>query len=83
MSDKRKVKVDKNVEIPSPQWGNNRIYPWKEMEVEDSFFIPLGPGEDIAKLQRSINSSSRSVCKRITRRRTEKGVLGVRAWRKS
>lgn len=39
------IAVDKGIEIPPKNWsrGDRKcLYPWREMEVGDSFFIPNG-----------------------------------------
>ena len=33
-------KIEKNIAMPDPRRGRTQIYPWKEMEVGDSFQIP-------------------------------------------
>ncbi len=33
-------KIEKNIPMPDPRRGRTRIYPWKEMEVGDSFQVP-------------------------------------------
>lgn len=33
-------KIDKTIPIPPKQMGREPKYPWKEMEVGDSFLVP-------------------------------------------
>ena len=74
-------RIQKNKKVPNPHLGGAPKYPWKAMEVGDSFFVPVEEGDDIDRLQRAIIASSRFACKRITRRVVEKGVLGLRVWK--
>ena len=74
------LKIDKNVPIPTLR----RRYPFREMDIGDSFFVALNPGQDIRVLQTSVKSASRGVGNGFcitTRRVTEDGVRGLRAWR--
>ena len=74
-------KIQKNKKMPTEGFGGSTKYPWRSMEVGDSFFIPVKAGDDVDKLQRAIIASSRNVCKRATRRVVERGVRGLRVWR--
>lgn len=77
-------KIEKGVEIPTDNPGrgrNSRRYPFHDMAVGDSFFVPCD-----AREVRSVQSAGRNHTRRhghafITRRRTEDGVEGVRFWR--
>lgn len=84
------IKIDKNIPIPDPKFGpiGSRIgcmYPFKKMNVGDSFFVKTkGPLQSRKKLQ-SIKSASKSWCKNnhVTNRKFTVRMLknGVRIWR--
>ena len=78
--------IDKDKMIPPrTYWGNKRKYPFKEMDVGDSFFIAVEKGKKArmqsilfgcCRSQRRTDGSeftSRSVC--------EDGEEGIRVWR--
>lgn len=71
------IKIDRNV--PIPEYGQYRHYPWGQLQPGDSFFVP---GQTISGLGGSI-SRARKVFgfKLISRTVTEDGVKGVRVWR--
>lgn len=51
-----KITVDKNFPVPENAGNKGRpaVYPWKEMEVGDSFFVPLDMMNKVKK-NKSIN----------------------------
>lgn len=71
------IVVEKN--IPMPGQGRNCIYPWRAMEVGDSFFVPgktareMSAGKSIAQRLTTFKFTQRSV--------VENEVKGVRIWR--
>lgn len=68
--------IDKG--IPVPEWK----YPWKTMEVGDSFFVEANAGEKLRKLQKRITASCTWQRRRYGRRHTIRQVDGgCRAWR--
>lgn len=69
-----KIQLDRN--IPLPEQRANRIYPFREMAVGDSFFAAEA---SIVKLHAAARKYSdiRVTC----RTRIENGVKGVRVWR--
>lgn len=70
-------KIDKD--LPIPRRRNGRRYPWREMAVGDSVFIPCENGETPEKtVMRLGNSFVYARPFRFTRRREEGGV---RVWR--
>lgn len=74
------VKIDKNVPIPSAQRKGSK-YPWAEMEVDDSFFIPSGKD---GKAPKGLYVAAKANNIKITIRTVkEKGKEGVRVWRKA
>ncbi len=71
------VKIDKGVPVPKLRQKYLK-YPWKEMNVGDSFFIPdttSGRKGGMMKTPRSMGM------KIVMRNVTENGVKGVRVWR--
>jgi len=87
------IKVDKDVPVPtSVRAGRPSRYPWSEMGVGDSFFIPVSEGESIDRLRNAVSSAKVNYSKGMVERNgseylatvrtvTEGGVKGVRAWR--
>ena len=86
------IKVDKDV--PTPTYirvGRPARYPWSEMGVGDSFFVPVSEDRALHSLGQAVNGSRHSYCKKNARNGgqylatvrtvTEGGVEGVRAWR--
>ena len=75
--------IDKNVPIPKPAGPKHRggpwKYPWREMEIGDSFFV-------VGKTSSNVGLLS-GVRKRYSKRKwtmrtlTEDSVCGVRIWR--
>ena len=77
------IAIDKGVPLPALKGGKGPVplYPWREMDVGDSFFVPE------AKTPR-ITGNAAGVAKRTgfkfsVRAVTENGVKGVRVWRVS
>jgi hypothetical protein len=77
------ITIDKNVPIPERVWGKNgRVskYPFRDMKLGDSFFIPRTTSArftpnicQFKKLNPKFNFTVRTV--------VEKKVPGVRVWR--
>ena len=53
-------KIEKNVKVSKiNKRGRRAIYPWEQMEVGDSFFVPVeGDNEQFAKKSRSITATA-------------------------
>lgn len=70
--------IEKGVEIPKitrvGSGGNNRKYPWNEMEIGDSFFVPGANARQFG----TTSQASKRTGKRFTMRTVEGGV---RVWR--
>lgn len=65
-------KIDKNVPVPSAQRKGSK-YPWAQMKVGDSFFIPGKP--------KGLYAAAKGAGIKITVRTVkEKGKEGVRVW---
>jgi hypothetical protein len=77
------IKIDKNV--PLKPKGSKRSYPFAEMEVNDSFFVPRD-GKKITNLtaQLSSNAASYARCRDLDWKFTVRRDVeadGVRIWR--
>lgn len=70
------LKIDKNVPMPDRQ--PKTIYPFLQMEVGDSCFIP---GKNTRQVATMTRTARRSGMKFVSENRTEDGKLGVRVWR--
>ncbi len=74
--------IEKDIPIIKSRWRESK-YPFPEMEIGDSFFVPLN-GKEARKVQPSIVScGNRYRDKRFTTRIIiEEGVkIGIRCWR--
>ena len=71
--------------MPPPYIGGPEpIYPWKTMEVGDSFLYPRRPDKDMASLRRDVASHASRTGRKIGRKfslRNLEGEDGVRVWR--
>jgi len=77
MSEYGRWKIDTNVPIPVPTSGHKAYYPWKELEIGESFFVP-GKHKAATGAGRIKGCETR---KFMSERRVEDGVDGVRVWR--
>lgn len=80
--------VERGVPIPAPFKRVVRVgmqkYPWAEMEVGDSFFVPHTPEEPGTWVQNRVNASAVHWLKRYARSHrftTRQLANGVRCWR--
>lgn len=68
-------------DIPMPK--THRAYKWKEMEVGDSFFVPKAEKRTNVVRAAACWANKQYAPKHwIVRAREEKGVPGVRVWRR-
>ena len=71
--------------IPTPvgyRHENRRKYPWKEMRVGDSFYVPTRQDQSTNKLQTSMGATAAGARKRLHARYTVRiEGDGVRVWR--
>ena len=79
--------IEPGIEMPPKVWGcpGGSKYPFKNMEVSDSFFVAAN-GADIKKLGNSIITAARYHGKPHNMRFTTRSVVendipGVRCWR--
>lgn len=78
---KKKLTIQKDIQIPTPAYGRKPFYPVKTMEPGDSFFVPANE-EKIETVRSTINSNARRNGVRIAIRKvTENNKLGLRVWR--
>lgn len=78
------IKIDKNVPIPPTQNKINgkreRIYPYKKLEVGDSFFIPYA--NSLSALSGGVFLYIKKENKKLCSRKViENGIWGLRIWR--
>ena len=74
------IKVDKGIPIPERRRGPGapEKYPWREMAVGDSFFVPGITSAKFGGTPLSMRNAGRVFARRSW---TEDGVKGVRVWR--
>lgn len=71
-------KIEKNISLVPRHSKNNPLYPFKNMEIGDSFFVPFNE-ENPKILMKRISACSQHYKPFIFAVRTEKN--GVRCWR--
>ena len=73
-------KVDKGVRYSRRRIGT--VYPWDDMDIDDSFFVPFRPGETAKNARGRIASAASSAARsRGTRYTLRTRDDGVRVWR--
>ena len=76
--------IEKDIPIISPRMKRERKYPFQEMEIGDSFFVPLNKKE-IKKKRNALMSAAHHYRNRKFSSRimvSEKDVIiGIRLWR--
>lgn len=78
------IKVDKD--IPIPKYWQRTMYPFANMKVGDSFFVPNMKKINGSTMSRKVTMAAyvygwRHEMKFITRTVTEEGIVGIRVWR--
>lgn len=71
--------IASDVPLPNRRGAPSR-YPWREMSVGDSTFMPLPDGNNMATAARVFSHANREYGF-MSRTVTENGVAGVRVWR--
>ena len=73
-------KIEKGIEIPEKKSGRKRKYPFVEMQVGESFFVPIVEGKSLQELQAMVGACANAAI--------GKGKVtvridgdGVRCWR--
>jgi hypothetical protein len=71
------LKVEKGVPVPQKESGAGRkaLYPWRNMNVGDSFFVP---GKTVYQFTGHLSSAKQATGFTFTQRRVDGGV---RVWR--
>lgn len=69
------IKIDKN--FPPPFSGKARKYPFRDMEIGDSFFAEI----PVSRLSQAAHNNRQEGRKYTSRTVTENGVKGTRIWR--
>lgn len=72
------IPIDRGIPLPSEPPKNARKYPFRDLELGDSFFAPCKTREQLKSL---ISRSSCSCRRFVTRSVVEDGVKGLRVWR--
>jgi hypothetical protein len=84
--------IEHNIPLPRSQKAGARVYPWFDMEVGDSFFVPLDSGPTGQKnLRASVYNAGRHALGMrkmskedgynvVVRKLVENEVPGFRAW---
>ena len=71
------IPVDKGIPVPDDnRRGRLAIYPWKTMEVGDSFFIEAKAGEKLGTIQRRLSACAACYHKSSGHRYTTRQVDG-------
>lgn len=72
------IPVDSNIPMPASKVGRPVLYPFKHLEVGESFFIP----KSRRKIGSLIMRNSRKLRRTFESRQWEQdGVQGIRVWR--
>lgn len=72
------IQIDKGVPLPKRRLPSEPMYPWRSMEIGDSFFVEKR-GASMTK--QALAAGKASNRKFITRSVEENGVTGIRVWR--
>ncbi len=77
------IKIDKNVPLPVRRTNHKMLYPFAEMEIGDSFLVPLPPGKLIEDHRSNISACAAGFRKRYPSYAFTTRVEGdgVRCWR--
>lgn len=83
------ILIEANVPIPASKRGGRResVYPFAELNTNESFWLPLPDGLEPAKFLRRMSSAIAAAAKRqegrkyVVRALDKDGVPGARIWR--
>lgn len=73
------IKIDKGVPLPEPKRGRKGTYPWDELQVGDSFFVPGKTCNTFGGFLTRLKKAGGIEC--VIRSVTENDIKGVRIWR--
>lgn len=71
-------KIEKSIPIPEARGRRAKKYPFEQMEVGDSFFVPLEEGKSPSAIHASIATAKHRLGINLTTAREEGGI---RVWR--
>ena len=71
--------IVKGIPLPGPSVGRPAAYPLKDMDVGDSFLIPLTEGKKPSYVQSSVSHAAKGLEGKTFVTRTAEG--GIRVWR--
>lgn len=69
------IAIEKGIPMPASQAGRHRLYPWNEMEVGDSFLMPVTRG------QTALNQCQKASARYGRKFSVRKVEGGYRVWR--
>lgn len=76
------IEVEANIPIPVGDNRGIRKYPWRLMNIGDSFLVLADEGVSKTQLMNRLSSTKQSVCKKSTLKYVMRSVDGgVRVWR--
>lgn len=70
--------IDKGIPIPKPYGWRAKLYPFEEMEIGDSFLVPLDAGKSPSGIYAVISQAKKRHRINLTSARVEGGL---RVWR--
>ncbi|RPD90494.1 hypothetical protein EGK75_01220 [Neisseria weixii] len=83
--DGNQPQIEKQIPIPPKSSPNH--YPFDDMEIGDSFFVPCRPGEPKNTCRKRLQGafqrwreSRNSTLSHTTRQATKDGITGIRLW---
>ena len=59
-----KFKIEQGVPIPDDIRGRGSQYPWGDMKVGDSVFIPMKDNDNATRAKNRLQQSTRTFCKK-------------------
>lgn len=82
-------KIDKDIPFKDREWHQDTKYPWNEMEIGDSFLVPIENPDATRADYHRLASNIGSVARGYSKRNPEKQLTfkprivegGVRVWR--
>lgn len=76
-----KLSIERGLEIPDIDNGRPSMYPFEDMSVGDSFFVPVRKGRKIQSLRTTLYTISKRKGVKISMRTIKKPKHGLRVWR--
>lgn len=73
-------KIEKSVPVPASLAGRRAKYPWRDMDVGDSFFVPLNGEQRLTDLRSQVSRAAYSAFGKGGSATRQEGN-GVRVWR--